>query len=72
MDTYNDYKAKRAIVRKLSSNAKRESWEKFISRLERDVTGSQRYGFKAFKNLKSEETDRIRVNRIIEEQWLAN
>jgi hypothetical protein len=59
------------IVCKLSRKAKRESWEQFIRRLERDVTGSQRYGFRVFKNLESEETDRTRVSGITEEQWLA-
>jgi hypothetical protein len=70
-DTYIDYKAKRATGCKLSTKAKRESWEYFISRLKRDVTGSQRCGFIVFKNQKSEETDRIRVSGITEEQWLA-
>jgi hypothetical protein len=35
------------------------------------VTGCQRYGFKEFKNLKSEENDRIRASGMTEEQWLA-
>jgi hypothetical protein len=32
----------------------RESWKKFVKRLEHDATGAQRYSFKVFKNLKSD------------------
>jgi hypothetical protein len=35
------------------------------------VTGSERYGFKVVKNVKSEERDRIRVSEINEEQLLS-
>ena len=64
-----EYKKCRAIVRKLTRKHKRESWDQFVSRLERDITGAKRYGFKIFKQLKQEENDRARINTIQSKQW---
>jgi hypothetical protein len=49
-------------VRRLSRQNKRESWNRFVCRLERDMTGAKRFGFEIFKNLRNEENDRAKIN----------
>jgi hypothetical protein len=49
-----------------------ESWELHIKNLEKDVTGAQRYGFKVFRHLQEDCTDRIAVTGITEERWREN
>jgi hypothetical protein len=66
-EDYIDYKRKRAIVRKLSRESNKESWEQFIKRLQHDVTGAQ--SFKAFRNLRNEINDKARTDVISEEEW---
>ncbi|KAJ4434064.1 hypothetical protein ANN_16383 [Periplaneta americana] len=48
-----------------------KSWEEFIKRLEHDITGPQRFGFKIFKNLRSEERirQRLKIETIPTEEW---
>ena len=69
-EDYINYKHRRALVHRLSRTAKRESWNQFVSRLERDITGAQRHGFKIFKNLKETTDDRAKIDVISEEEWL--
>jgi hypothetical protein len=64
-----EYKHKRAIVRKLSRKLQNENWEIFIKNLEKDVTGPQHCGFKVFRRLQEESTDRIAITGITDEKW---
>lgn len=64
MEDHITYKRQRAVVRKLSRQNKRESWNQFVSRIERDVTGDKCFGFRVFKSLREEENDRARINVI--------
>jgi hypothetical protein len=41
----------------------------FIKSLEKDVTAAQRYGFKVFRRLQEECTDRIAITGITDEKW---
>jgi hypothetical protein len=40
----------RAEVHKLTRKIRREDWDAFVKRLERDITDVQRMGFKVLKN----------------------
>jgi hypothetical protein len=61
------YIRNRAILRKLSREAMRESWEVCVKRLEYETTRSQRFRFKVFKYLKVKITDNARTDLISEE-----
>jgi hypothetical protein len=47
----------------------RDDWEKFVKSLERDITGTQRLGFKIFKQLQLQERDKLKINPISKLQW---
>ena len=66
-----EYKQQRATVRKLTRQVQKESWEQFVKRLEKDLTGRQKFGFKIFKNLNSEITDNAKLNIIPDEKWIT-
>jgi hypothetical protein len=42
VDYYIEYKRHRAIVRKMTRRQRMDDWDKFVKRLERDITGTQR------------------------------
>ena len=42
----------------------REDWDKFVKILERDITGTQRRGFKIFKQLQLQERDKLKIDPI--------
>jgi len=56
---YIEYKRNRAIVRKMTRSQRRDDWDKFVKTLERDITGTQRRGFKIFKQLQMQERDKL-------------
>jgi len=61
MDYYIEYKRHGAIVRKMTQGQRRDDWEKFVKTLERDVTGTQRRGFKIFTQLQMQERDKLKI-----------
>ena len=69
MEHYIEYKKHRAIVRKITRNQRRDDWDKFVKTLERDITGTQRRGFKIFKQLQLEERDKLKIVPITETEW---
>jgi hypothetical protein len=48
----------------MTRNQRREEWGKFVKVLERDITGTQRRGFKIFKQLQLQERDKLRIESI--------
>jgi len=59
VEHYTEYKKHRAIVRKMTRKQRRDDWDKFVKTLERDITGTQRQGFKIFKQLHLQERDKL-------------
>ena len=51
VEYYVEYKRHRAIVRKMTRRQRRDDWDKYVKTLERDITETQRRGFKIFKQL---------------------
>ena len=47
----------------------REDWDKFVKTLERDITGTQRRGFKIFKQLQLQERDKLKIDPITKTEW---
>jgi hypothetical protein len=64
VEHYIEYKKQQAVVRKMTRKQQRDDWEKFIKSLERDITGTQRLGFKIFKQLQLQERDELKINSI--------
>jgi hypothetical protein len=44
-------------------------WDRFVNALERDITGTQRRGFKIFKQLQLQERDKLRIELITKTKW---
>ena len=59
-----EYKKHRAIVRKMTRKQRRDDWDKFVKTLERDITGTQRRGFKVFKQLQLQERSKLKIDPI--------
>jgi hypothetical protein len=53
----------------MTRNQRREDWDKFVKALERDITGTQRRGFKIFKQLQLQERDKLRIEPITKMEW---
>ena len=64
MEHYIEYKRQRAIVEKMTRKPKRDDWDKFVKILERDITGTQRRGFKIFKQLQLQKRDKLKIDPI--------
>jgi hypothetical protein len=64
-----EYKKQQAIIRKMTRKQRRDDWEKFVKSLERDITGTQRLGFKIFKQLQLQERDKLKINPISKKEW---
>ena len=43
--------------------AKREDWDKYVKTLERDITGTQRRGFKIFKKPQLQEINEFKLTQ---------
>jgi hypothetical protein len=46
-----------------------EDWDKLVKTLERDITGTQRRGFKIFKQLQIQERDKLKIDPITKTEW---
>jgi hypothetical protein len=69
VEHYIEYKKHRAVIRKMTRRQRREDWDKFVKTLERDITGTQRRGFKIFKQLQLQERDKLRTDLITKTEW---
>ena len=68
VDYYIEYKRHRAIVRKMTRIQRRDDWDKFLKTLERDVTGTQRRGFKYLNSYKCKK-DKLKIDPITKTEW---
>ena len=57
-------------MRKMTRSQRREDWDKFVKTLERDITGTQRRGFKIFKQLQLQERDKLKIDPITKTEWI--
>ena len=48
----------------MTRSQRRDDWDKFVKTLERDITGTQRRGFKIFKQLQMQERDKPKIDPI--------
>ena len=53
----------------MTRSQRRDDWDKFVKTLERDVTGTQRRGFKIFKQLQMQERDKLKIDLITKTEW---
>jgi len=69
VEHYIEYKKHRAIVRKMTRRQRTDDWDKFVKTLERGITGTQRRGFKIYKQLQLQERDKLKIYPIIKTEW---
>jgi len=69
VEHYTEYKRHPTIVRKMTRKQRRDDWDKFVKTLERDITGTQRRGFKIFKQLQLQEREKIKFDPITKTEW---
>ena len=48
---------------------KQREWDGFVKTLERDIAGTQRRGFKIFKQLQLQERDKLKIDLITKTEW---
>ena len=61
-----EYKRLVAIVKRETRKIKRQCWETFVSRIERDLHGRQINAYKIIRNLNRTEKDNLRLNPTVE------
>ena len=69
MDYYIEYKRHPEIVSKMTRRQRRDDLDKFVKTLERDTRGTQRRGFKIFKQLQLQEKDKLKIDPITKTEW---
>jgi len=53
----------------MTRRQRRDGWDKFVKTLERDITGTQRRGFKILKQLHLQERDKLKIDPITKTEW---
>jgi len=53
----------------MTRRQRRDDWDKFVKTLERDKTGTQRRGFKIYKQLQLQERDKLKIDPITKTEW---
>jgi len=53
----------------MTRRQRREDSDKFVKTLERGITGTQRRGFKIFKQLQLQERDKLKIDLITKTEW---
>jgi hypothetical protein len=53
----------------MTRRQRREDWDKLVKILERDITGTQRRGFKIFKQLQLQERNKLKIDPITKTEW---
>jgi hypothetical protein len=48
----------------MTRKQRRDDCEKFVKSLQRDITGTQRLGFKIFEQLQLQEREKLKINPI--------
>jgi len=69
VEHYIEYTKHRAILRKITRRQRTDDWDKFVKTLEWDITGTQRRGFKMFKQLQLQERDKSKIDWITKTEW---
>ena len=53
----------------MTRKQRRDDWDKFVKTLVRDITGTQRRGFKIFEQLQLQERDKLKIDPITKTEW---
>jgi hypothetical protein len=69
---FETYKIKRNTANKMVSKTHKESWDRFISRIETDIFGKQNVACKVLKHLNRTDRDTIEINTIEDQKWMEH
>jgi len=53
----------------MTRRQRKDDWHKFVKTVDRDITGTQRRGFKIFKQLHLRERDKLKIDPITKTEW---
>ena len=53
----------------MTRRQRRDDWDKIVKILERNTTGTQRRGYKIFKQLQLHERDKLKIDPIPNTEW---
>src|SRR5215469_5511145 len=69
-ENFEAYKIRRNIAKIILSKTHKESWDRFISRIETDIFGEQSMAYKVLKHLNRTNKDTIEINNIQDQKWI--
>src|SRR5215468_5463119 len=69
-ENFETYKIRRNIAKTVVSTTHKESWDRFISRIETDIFGEQSMAYKVLKHLNRTNKDIIEINNIEDQKWI--
>ena len=69
-ENFETYKIRRNIAKTIVSKTHKESWDRFISRIETDIFGEQSMAYKVLKHLNRTNKDTIEINNIEDQKWI--
>jgi hypothetical protein len=60
------------MAKTIVSKTHKESWDRFICRIEADIFGEQSMAYKVLKHLNRANKDTIEINNIEDQKWIEN
>jgi hypothetical protein len=69
-ENFETYKTERNIAKAIVSKTHKESWDRFISRIETDIFGEQSMAYKVLKHLNRTNKDTMKINNIEDQKWI--
>ena len=69
-ENFETYKTERNIAKKIVSKTHKESWDRFISRIDTDIFGEQSMAYKVLKHLNRTNKDTMEINNIEDQKWI--
>src|SRR5215510_13644971 len=69
-ENFETYKISRNIAKTTVSKTHKESWDRFISRIETDIFGEQSMAYKVLKHLNRTNKDTTEINSVEDQKWI--
>ena len=60
------------MAKTVVSKTHKESWDRFICRIESDISGEQNMAYRVLKHLNQTNKDTIEINNIEDQKWIQH
>ena len=60
------------MAKTIVSKTHKESWDRFICRIESDISGEQNMAYRVLKHLNQTNKDTIEINNIEDQKWIQH